>query len=126
MEAHLDPKDIPFLLKSFSRESSGIRSAFLNYTKEHADSIVDAAEHAKFIPTEVYAACLETLKEEQLLTLRPCLANSNFELVCAENKRPKFTDTPEVRAILNAFKSYRWISSWKIKDGKIIAYPTQK
>lgn len=32
----------------------------------------------------------------------------------------------EVRAILAAFEAYRWISSWKSKDGKIITYPTRK
>lgn len=126
VEAHLDLGEIPFLLKSFAQESPGVRSAFLNYTREHADFVADAAEHVQFIPTEVYAALLKALTKDQLLSLRPCLANSNFEIVCTGNKRPKFTDTPEIRAILNAFKAYRWISSWKIKDGKIIAYPTQK
>lgn len=126
VEAHLDSEDIPFLLKSFAQESPGVQSAFLNYSREHADLVADAAEHAKFVPPKVYAACLNVLTEDQLLTLRPCLTNSNFEIVCTENKKPQFPDTPEVRAILNAFRTYHWISSWKVKDGKIIAYPTRK
>jgi len=88
--------------------------------------VADATEQTQFIPPKVYAACLNALTENRLLTLRPYLTNSNFEIVCSENKKPKFPDTPEVRAILNAFKTFRWISSWKIKDGKIIAYPTRK
>ena len=114
------------MLKSFERVSPNVRSAFLDYAKEHADSVASAAEQAQFIPTAVYAACLNDLTKDQLLTLRPCLSNSDFEIACTKNKRPKFADTPEVRAILNAFQEYRWISSWKVKDGKIIAYPTQK
>lgn len=126
VEAHLKLEEIPFLLKSFARESPAVRSAFLDYTKAHTDSVANAAEHAQFIPVEVYAVCLNALTEDQLLTLRPYLADMNFETVCTENKKPKFPDTPEVQAILNAFKDYRWISSWKIKDGKIIAHPTRK
>ncbi len=126
VEAHLDCEDIPSLLKSFAQESRSVQSAFLNYSREHADSVADAAEHAQFIPPEVYAACLNVLTEDRLLALRPCLTNSNFEIVCTENRKPQFSDTPEVRAILNAFKAYHWISSWKVKNGKIIAYPTRK
>ena len=126
VEAHLDPEDIPFLLKSFAQESPAVRSAFLDYTRTHADSTADAAEQARFIPVEVYAACLNVLTEERLLTLRPYLADNNFEIVCTENKKPKFADTPEVRAILDAFEAYHWISSWKRKDDKITAYPTRK
>lgn len=126
VEAHFNPKEIPLLLKSFGQETPGVRTAFLDYTRGHMDSVANAAEHIKFIPTEVYAVCLNGLTQGQLLTLRPYLANSNFEIVCTENKRPKFTDTPEVRAILNVFKTYHWISSWRIKNGKIIAYPTRK
>lgn len=126
VESHLDSKDIPLLLKSFAQDSPAVRSAFLDYTRTHADSIADAAEQVRFIPVAVYAACLNTLTEEQLLTLRPCLSDSNFEIVCTENKKPKFPDTPEVRKILAAFEAYRWISSWKGKDGKLIAYPTRK
>ena len=126
VEAHLDPKDIPLLLESFAQESPSVQSAFLKYTKEHADLVADVAEHEQFIPPKVYAACLNVLTESRLLTLRPYLTNSNFEIVCTENKKPQFSDVPEVRAILNAFKAYHWISSWKAKDGKIIAYPTRK
>lgn len=126
VEAHLDPGDLPFLLKSFARESPAVRSVFLDYARTHADSIAGAAEQARFIPVEVYAACLNVLTEESLLTLRPYLPDNNFEIVCTENKKPKFPDTPEVRAILAAFESYRWISSWKSKGGKIITYPTRK
>lgn len=126
VEAHFNPKEIPLLLKSFGQETLGVRTAFLDYTRGHMDSVANAAEHIKFIPTEVYAVCLNGLTQGKLLILRPFLANSNFEIVCTENKRPKFTDTPEVRAILNAFKTYHWISSWRIKNGKIIAYPTRK
>lgn len=126
VEAHLDPKDIPFLLKSFVQESSAVRSAFLHYAGAHADSIADAAKQARFIPVEVYAACLNALTEELLLTLRPYLSDSNFEIVCTETKKPKFPDTPEVRKILSAFEVYRWISSWKRKDDELIAYPTRK
>lgn len=125
-EAHLDPEDIPSLLKSFARESPGVQTAFLSYTRKHPDSVADAAERARFIPAKVYAACLNVLAEDRLLALRPCLSNSNFEIVCTENRKPKFPDQPEVRAILDAFMTYRWISSWKIKDGKIVAYPTRK
>ena len=126
VEAHLDPGDIPFLLKSFARESPAVRSMFLDYARTHADSTADAAEQTRFIPVEVYAACLNVLTEERLLTLRPYLADNNFEIVCTENKKPKFPDTPEIRAILATFEAYRWISSWKSNDGKIITYPTRR
>lgn len=126
VESHLDPKDIPLLLKSFTDEFLAVRSAFLDYARTHADSIADAAEQTQLIPVEVYAACLNELTEDQLLILRPYLTNKNFEIVCTENKKPKFPDTPEVRKILAAFEAYRWISSWKGKDGKLIAYPTRK
>lgn len=59
VEAHLDPEEVPFLLKSFAQESLGVRSTFLDYTRKHTDSVADAAEHAQFIPTEVYAVCLK-------------------------------------------------------------------
>ena len=126
IEAHLDPDDLPYLLKSFAQEPPAVRSAFLDYTATHADSIADAAERTQLIPVEVYAACLNELTEDQLLILRPYLADKNFEIVCTENKKPKFPNTPEVRAILAAFEAYRWISSWKSKDGKLIAFPTRK
>lgn len=126
IEAHLDPKDIPLLLKSFADEFPAVRSAFLDYARTHADSIADAAEQTQLIPVEVYAACLNELTEDQLLILRPYLTNKNFEIICTENKKPNFPDTPEVRKILAAFEAYRWISSWKGKDGKLIAYPTRK
>ena len=118
--------DLPFLLKSFAQEPLTVRSAFLDYTATHADSIADAAEQAQFVPVEVYAVCLNKLTEDRLLILRPYLADKNFEIVCTENKKPKFPNTPEVRAILAAFEAYRWISSWKSKDGKLIAFPTRK
>ena len=124
--AHLAPDDLPFLLKSFAQEPLTVRSAFLDYTATHADSIADAAEQAQFVPVEVYAVCLNKLTEDRLLILRPYLANKNFEIVCTENKKPKFPNTPEVRAILATFEAYRWISSWKSKDGNLIAYPTRK
>ena len=124
--AHLAPDDLPFLLKSFTQEPLTVRSAFLDYTATHADSIADAAEQAQFVPVEVYAVCLNKLTEDRLLILRPYLADKNFEIVCTENKKPKFPNTPEVRAILAAFEAYRWISSWKSKDGNLIAYPTRK
>lgn len=126
VETHLDAKDIPFLLKTFAQEPSRIQSAFLNYVKKHIDSLVDAAEHIQFIPMEVYAVCLNTLTEDQLLALRPYMPNRNFDLICVEDKKLKFPDTLEVRKILSAFKNYRWISSWKSKDGQIIAYPTKQ
>ena len=126
VEAHLNPKEIPLLLTSFTQESPLVRSAFLDYAREHSDSIADAVDRTHLIPTEVYAACLKTLTEDLLLTLRPYLADSNFEIVCTENKKPKFPNRPEVQAILNAFKAYHWISSWKVQDDKIIAYPTRK
>ena len=81
IEAHLDPEDISFLLKSFVQESPVVRSTFLDYTKAHADLIADAAEQTQFIPVEVYAACLNILTEERLLALRPYLADHNFEMV---------------------------------------------
>lgn len=118
--------DLPFLLKSFAQEPLTVRSAFLDYTATHADSIAGAAEQAQFVPVEVYAVCLNKLTEDRLLILRPYLADKNFEIVCTENKKPKFPNTPEVRAILAAFEAYRWISSWKSKDGNLIAYPTRK
>ena len=124
--AHLAPDDLPFLLKSFTQEPLTVRSAFLDYTATHADSIADAAEQAQFVPVEVYAVCLNKLTEDRLLILRPYLVDKNFEIVCMENKKPKFPNTPEVRAILATFEAYRWISSWKSKDGKLIAYPTRK
>ncbi len=126
IEAHLDPDDLPFLLESFAQEPPAVRSAFLDYAGTHADSIADAAEQVQFIPVEVYAACLNELTEDQLLILRPYLVDDNFEKVCTENKKPKFPNTPEVRKILAAFEAYRWISSWNVKDGKVIAYPTRK
>ena len=109
--AHLAPDDLPFLLKSFAQEPLTVRSAFLDYTATHADSIADAAEQAQFVPVEVYAVCLNKLTEDRLLILRPYLADKNFEIVCTENKKPKFPNTPEVRAILATFEAYRWISS---------------
>lgn len=126
IEAHLDPDDLPFLLKSFALEPPAVRSAFLDYAGIHADSIADAAEQTQIIPVEVYAACLNELTEDQLLILRPYLVDKNFEIICTENKKPKFPNTPEVRKILAAFEAYRWISSWKSKDGKLIAFPTRK
>lgn len=126
VEVHLNPKEIPLLLNSFTQETPRVRSAFLDYAREHSDSIADAVDRTHFIPTEVYAACLKTLTEDQLLDLRPYLADCNFEIVCTENKKPKFPNSPEVQAILNSFKAYHWISSWKIKGDKIIAYPTRK
>lgn len=126
VEAHLDPKDIPLLLKSFARETPKVQSAFLNYTGKHADMVADAAENDQFIPSKVYAACLNVLTKDRLLALRPYLENRDFEIVCTENKKPKFPNTPEVQTILNAFKAYRWISSWNIRNGKIIAFPTRK
>lgn len=126
IKAHLDPDDLPFLLKSFAQEPPAVRSAFLDYVGTHADSIADAAEQAQLIPVEVYAACLNELTEDQLLILRPYLVDKNFEIICTENKKPKFPNTPEVRKILAAFEAYRWISSWKSKDGKLIAFPTRK
>ena len=126
VEARLDPDDLPFLLKSFAQEPLAVRSAFLNYAGTYADSIADAAEQTQLIPVEVYAACLNELTEDQLLILRPYLVDKNFEIICTENKKPRFPNTPEVRKILAAFESYRWISSWKGKDGKLIAYPTRK
>lgn len=126
VETHLDAKDVPFLLKTFAQEPDRIQSAFLNYVKEHADSLVDTAEHIQFIPVEVYVSCLNTLTEDQLLALRPYMPNTNFDLICVEDKKLKFPDTLEVRKILSAFKNYRWISSWKSKDGQIIAYPTKQ
>lgn len=106
-EAHLDPGDIPFLLKSFAQEPPAVRSVFLDYARAHAESTASAAEQARFIPVEVYAACLNALTEERPLALRPYLADGNFEIICTENKKPKFPDTPEVRAILAAFEAYR-------------------
>lgn len=100
VETHLDPKDIPLLLNSFAQESPAVRSAFLNYTSSHTDSVANAAEQANLIPVEVYAACLKMLTKDQLLNLRSYLTDSNFEIVCTENRKPKFPDTPEVRAIL--------------------------
>lgn len=91
--------DLPFLLNSFAQEPPAVRSAFLDYAGTHADSIADAAEQTQLIPVEVYAACLNELTEDQLLILRPYLADKNFEIVCTENKKPKFPNTPEVRAI---------------------------
>lgn len=126
IEAHLDSDDLPFLLKSFAQEPPAVRSAFLDYARTHADSIADAAEQTQLIPVEVYAACLNELTEDQLFILRPYLTDKNFEIVCTENKKPKFPNTPAVRAILATFEAYRWISSWKGKDGKLIAYPTRK
>ena len=126
IEAHLDPDDLPFLLESFAQEPPAVRSAFLDYAGTHADSIADAAEQVQSIPVEVYAACLNELTENRLLILRPYLVDDNFEKVCTENKKPKFPNTPEVRKILAAFEAYRWISSWNVKDGKVIAYPTRK
>lgn len=64
--------------------------------------------------------------EDQLLALRIYLSDCNFEIVCTENKKPKFSNGPEVQAILNSFKAYHWVSSWKVKGDKIIACPTRK
>lgn len=66
--AHLAPDDLPFLLKSFTQEPLTVRSAFLDYTATHADSIADAAEQAQFVPVEVYAVCLNKLTEAGLLS----------------------------------------------------------
>lgn len=126
VEGHLYTEEIPLLLKSFAKEPFCFQAAFLDYTRENPNFVFCAAESIRFIPMEVYAALLKLLTEDQLLTLRPYLENPDFESVCIENRQPKFPDTQEVRAILNAFQSYHWISSWKVKKGKIIAYPTRK
>ena len=82
--------DLPFLLKSFAQEPLTVRSAFLDYTATHADSIADAAEQAQFVPVEVYAVCLNKLAEDRLLILRPYLSDKNFEIVCTEKQLNNF------------------------------------
>lgn len=55
VEVHLNPKEIPLLLNSFTQETPRVRSAFLDYAREHSDSIADAVDRTHYIPTEVYS-----------------------------------------------------------------------
>ncbi len=126
IETHLDPNEVPLLLQSFDRDASQIRTAVLQYAKKHTDFIVSSATSIRYIPTEVYATCLDVFTESQAKVLRAYLPNKDFEIACSTIRKPKFPDTPETRIILNYFRDRHWISSYKIQDGIVRVYPTQK
>lgn len=126
IKEYFNPNEISILLQSFGQEASQVRTAFLQYAKDHTDLIAAAAESIRYIPIEVYAACLSNFTILQAKNLRLYLPNEGFEIVCTENKKPKFPDTPENRIILNYFKNQHWISSYKIQAGFIRAHPTKK
>lgn len=126
IEKHFDSNEASILLQSFGQEDSQVRAAFLQYAKDHTDLIAAAAKSIQHIPIEVYAVCLSDFTVLQAESLRPYLPNENFEIVCIKNKKPKFPDTTENRKILNYFMNQHWISSYKIQDGFIRVYPTNK
>lgn len=126
VEKWLDPGDIPNLLTSFTREHSDVRNAFSQYCKSHANLIYEAAIQANFIPTEIYADCLDYLSESELLEMRPLLDNKAFEEVCTSNKSPKFENTPANRKILSYFQDHGWISSYTEVDGYLRAFGKRK
>ena len=126
IQEHLDTSEISTLLQSFVQESSQVCAAFLQYAKEHIDQVTSSAKAIQYIPAKVYSNCLDGFTEAQALALRPYLANKDFEIVCTENKNPKFVDTPEVRKILKFFKEQNWISNYKFDKGFVRAFSTRK
>lgn len=126
IENYFDANEAFILLESFEQESSQVRESFLQYARDHADSIVTAAENIHYIPIEVYASCLSNFTTFQAKNLRPYIPNKNFEIACTESKSPKFPDTPENRIILNYFKNQHWISSCKVQNGFIRVHSTKK
>jgi len=126
IQEHLNPNEIPMLLQLFEQETSQVCAVFLQYSKEHIDLIASSAEVIQYIPIKVYSYCLDEFTESQALKLRPYLANKDFEIVCTENRNPKFKDTPEVRKILKFYKEKSWISNYKFDKGFIRAFSTRK
>lgn len=126
IQEHFDVGEIPAMLRSFDGEKPQIREAFLQYAVEHIEQIVNAVERIEYIPVHIYSGCLDNLTESEALKLRRHLANNDFDNVCTENKNPQFPNTAETRKILDFFKKYHWISSYKIEKGGIRAFSKQK
>lgn len=105
--------------------SSG--SALMILCEKSYDDVAYDAEKIGYISTVLYAVCLDSFTEAQALSLRSYLSDSNFDLVCTENKHPTFEYTEPNQTILDYFVQHEWISSYgPTHNGKLRAFPKRK